>query len=73
MVNLEEQIKLLVELQGLDTHIFRLEDELESIPRKIKMKEEGFRERAANLKKVEDGVRALLLKRKERERQEHAI
>ncbi len=67
MPNLEEQIKLLVELQGLDTHIFRIEDELESIPERIKMMEEEFKETTANLKKLEDGVKALQLKRKERE------
>lgn len=67
MPNLEEQIKLLVELQGLDTHIFKLEDELESIPRMIKAKEEEFKEKTADLKKVEDGIKTLLLKRKEKE------
>ncbi len=67
MPNLEEQIKLLVELQGLDTHIFRIEDELESIPERIKIMEEEFKETTANLKKLEDGVKALQLKRKERE------
>lgn len=58
---------MLVELQGLDTHIFKLEDELESIPRRIKMEEDEFKEKTANLKKVEDGIKALLLKRKDRE------
>ena len=67
MANLEEQIKLLVELQGLDTHIFKLEDVLESIPRKIKTEEDEFKEKTANLKKVEDGIKTLLLKRKEKE------
>ena len=67
MVNLEEQIKLLVELQYLDTHIFKLEDELESAPEKIKNLEDNFKEKAANLKKLEDDVKTLQLKRKERE------
>ena len=67
MENLEEQIKLLVELQGLDSHIFRLEDELESIPQTIKNADEAFKEKNANLKKLEDDVKALQLKRKERE------
>ena len=67
MENLKEQIKLLVELQGLDTHIFKLEDELETIPEIIKTKEEEFKEKSANLKKLEDDMKALLMKRKEKE------
>ena len=67
MENLKEQIKLLIELQGLDTHILRLEDELESIPETIKNKEEEFKEKSGNLKKLEDGLKALQLKRKEKE------
>jgi len=67
MPNLEEQIKLLVELQGLDAQIFKLEDELESIPETIKRMDEEFKEKTVNLKKLEDGIKALLLKRKERE------
>lgn len=66
-VNLEEQIKLLVELQGLDTHIFRLEDELELIPERIKASEDHFKDKTANLKKLEDELKALQVKRKERE------
>jgi len=67
MENLEEQIKLLVELQGLDTHIFRLEDELEAIPQTIKNAEDAFKEKSASLKKLEEGLKALQLKRKEKE------
>lgn len=60
-------MKLLVELQGLDTHIFRMEDELEAIPEKIKSEEDKFKEKTASLKKLEDDVKALQLKRKEKE------
>jgi hypothetical protein len=67
MENLKEQIKLLIELQGLDTHIFRFEDELESIPETIKKKEEEFKEKNSSLKKLEDDLKALVMKRKERE------
>jgi uncharacterized protein len=66
-VNYAEQIKLLVELQGLDTQIFRLEDELESIPLKIKEMEDNFKDKSANLKSLEDGVKNLQVKRKEKE------
>ena len=67
MENLKEQIKLLVELQGLDTQIFRLEDELEAIPETIRIREEEFKEKSVNLKKLEDDLKALLMKRKEKE------
>lgn len=66
-VNLEEQIKILIELQGLDSQIFMLEDRLEAIPESIKEMDEQFKEKTAGLKKIEDGVKALLLKRKEKE------
>ena len=64
---MEEQVKLLVELQGLDTHIRRMKDEIESVPVMIKDMEEGFNSKTANLKKLEDESRALVLKRKEKE------
>jgi len=66
-VNLEEQIKLLIELQGLDSQIFRLEDRLEAIPESIKDMDEQFKEKTAGLRKIEDGIKTLLLKRKEKE------
>ena len=67
MENLKEQIKLLVELQGLDTQIFKLEADLESIPETIRKREEEFKEKSVNLKKLEDDLKALLMKRKEKE------
>ena len=57
----------MVELQGLDTRIFSLEDDLESIPETIKKREEEFQEKSLRLKKLEDGLKALLMKRKEKE------
>lgn len=67
MINYEEQIKLLIELQGLDSRIFKIEDELESIPEKIKEMDEAFKEKSVNLKKAEDDLKALQVKRKQRE------
>lgn len=66
-VNFAEQIKLLVELQGLDTQIFKLEEDLGSIPVKVKEMEDRFKDKSANLKSLEDGVKTLQVKRKERE------
>jgi len=67
MINLEEQIKLLVELQGLDSHIFKLEDALCEIPETIKSMEDEFKEKSVGLKNLEDGVKALQVNRKENE------
>ncbi|MFA4981236.1 MAG: C4-type zinc ribbon domain-containing protein [Candidatus Omnitrophota bacterium] len=67
MENLQEQIKLLVELQGLDSHMFRLEDSLEQIPENINRMDEEFKESTASLKTLEDGLKSLQVKRKEKE------
>ncbi|MDP2929187.1 MAG: C4-type zinc ribbon domain-containing protein [Candidatus Omnitrophota bacterium] len=67
MANLEDQLKLLIELQGLDTQILKIERDLESIPEDIKRMDGAFEEKKANLKKLEDGAKALALKRKEKE------
>lgn len=67
MINFEEQIKLLVEIQALDSQILKIEDELCCIPEKTKAIEEALKEKSANLKKHEDAIKALGLKRKEKE------
>ena len=67
MEDIQEQIKLLVELQGLDTQIFKLVAELESIPQRIKQAEENFKEKADNLKNLEDNLKRIQVKRKEKE------
>jgi predicted nucleic acid-binding Zn-ribbon protein len=66
-MNLGEQIKLLVELQALDTEILRREYLLSEMPENIRALDERFKEKSANLKALEDGVKALLVKRKEKE------
>lgn len=66
-INIEEQVKLLVELQGLDTQILKIERDLESIPEGLKSMEDAFKEKAGNLKKLEEGVKILQLKQKEKE------
>lgn len=66
-INFEEQIKLLIELQGLDSHIFKLEDIINGMPVKTKELEDKFKEKSNGLKALEDGVKALQLKRKEKE------
>lgn len=65
--NIADQIKLLVELQGLDTQIFRLTAEIDAIPQRIKESDDAFREKTANLKQLEDDLKSLQVKKKERE------
>jgi len=67
MENFEEQMKLLVELQALDSRIYRLEDEIEAIPEGIKKAEDIFNGKSAELKRLEEELKALQLKRKEKE------
>lgn len=66
-VNLEEQIKLLVELQALDSQILKIKRELEFIPEQLKELEDKFKKEAVNLKKAEDELKMMQLKRKEKE------
>jgi len=67
MENLEEQLKLLVELQGVDTQILRIERDLESIPRELKKMDDAFEEKKSCLKKSEETLKAFQMKRKEKE------
>ena len=67
MMQMEEQVKLLVELQELDTHIQKMEGDIESVPVMIKDMEEDFNSKTTNLKKLEDESKSLVLKRKEKE------
>src|SRR3989338_1441855 len=66
-IKLEEQIKILIELQGLDTQIFKLERELAEIPLEIKRLEDSFNENTKTLKAQEEKIRAIQVKRKEKE------
>jgi len=66
-VNLAEQIKLLVELQALDTQLIKLTAEIDAIPEKLKASDDAFKESAVNLRKLEDTVKSLQVKKKERE------
>ncbi|MDP3790586.1 MAG: C4-type zinc ribbon domain-containing protein [Candidatus Omnitrophota bacterium] len=67
MINLEEQIKLLVELQGLDTQIFRREKDLFDMPENLKKLDEEFKAKMAGLKALEDNLKSMQVKRRDRE------
>jgi predicted nucleic acid-binding Zn-ribbon protein len=66
-ISLEEQIKHLIELQGLDTQVFRLRSELEAIPKEVARLEDNFKANTATMRTLEDSVKTLQVKRKERE------
>ena len=66
-INFEEQLKLLIEMQGLDSRILKIEDELENIPENIRKIDGALKEKSESLKKHEDAIKALQLKRKEKE------
>lgn len=66
-VNIGEQLKLLVELQALDSHLLKLKGESDAIPEKVKALDAAFQEKGANLRAIEDGVKALQMKKKEKE------
>jgi len=66
-MSVEEQIRLLIGLQKLDTQIFRLKRELKNQPVLICNLEEAFKQKQTNLKKKEEESRSLLVKRKTKE------
>jgi predicted nucleic acid-binding Zn-ribbon protein len=63
----EEQIKLLIELQKLDSQIYKMRKELEAQPVLINNLEEQFKQKDAHLRKKEEEMKSLLMKRKEKE------
>ena len=67
MVNLEEQVKLLVELQDLDTQILKHEKDLEEMPENFRILDEAFKDKMKDLKALEENLKMLQLKRKEKE------
>ena len=66
-ISVEEQIKMLIELQELDSEIFAKKRILDAIPEKIKTLESELEEKSTNLKKVEEETKGLHVKRKEKE------
>lgn len=66
-VLMEEQIKLLIELQGFDKEIFRLEKELATKPQEIKELEEGFKKREEETKATAQELKKLQLEHKSKE------
>jgi hypothetical protein len=65
----ERQLKLLVELQGLDIEISHLAREKESIPEKIRTLEERYGEGEARLKLMQEVLADLQARRRSKERE----
>lgn len=66
-INMEEQVKMFVELQGLDGEIFDKKRLLDAIPGKIRELDDGLEQKSANLKNLEEESKKLQVKRKEKE------
>ena len=64
---INEQLKILVELQKIDGEIYLLKKELAAHPEHQKKSEEAFEKKKANLKVAEAELKAVQLKQKEKE------
>lgn len=64
---MEEQIKLLIELQGLDKEIFRLEKELALKPQEIKNLDDAFKAREEETKASDSDLKQLQVAHKDKE------
>ncbi|MFH1848433.1 MAG: C4-type zinc ribbon domain-containing protein [Candidatus Omnitrophota bacterium] len=62
-----DNIKSLIELQKLDSEIFKLQGELDSHPVLIRGLEDTFRQKESDYKQKEEETKSFLVKRKEKE------
>ena len=67
MIDLKEQVKILVELQGLDTQIFRRRNALEEMPENLRMLDEAFKAKMVNLKTLEENLKLIQVRRRDKE------
>jgi predicted nucleic acid-binding Zn-ribbon protein len=63
----EEQINVLVELQGLDAQIYRLREEMESKPRRLETMQNACRGREAAIEEMRKKIKSIDVLRKEKE------
>ncbi|PIU41615.1 MAG: hypothetical protein COS99_04705 [Candidatus Omnitrophica bacterium CG07_land_8_20_14_0_80_42_15] len=64
---MEEQIKILIELQGLDREIFRLEKELAAKPGEIKTLEDIYKNKEEEAKNIDAELKKVQLEHKNKE------
>lgn len=66
-INFEEQINLLIKLQGIDSQLYRLRRELQAKPKLIEELEVKRDEEQSAVKTIEEKIKVLQMKRKEKE------
>ncbi len=64
---INEQIKILIELQKIDGQIYHLKKELAEIPQEQKEIDQAFEKKKTNMKAAEDQWKALQVKQKQKE------
>ncbi len=64
---INEQIKILIELQKIDAQIYRLKKELAAHPEQQKQMDQAFEKKKMNAKASEDELKALQVKQKQKE------
>jgi len=67
VTNMEEQIKMLIELQGLDAEIFNSKRILDEVPVRIKELDDELEAKSANIKALEEESKKIQVKHKEKE------
>jgi predicted nucleic acid-binding Zn-ribbon protein len=65
--SIKDQIRKLVDMQAVDIEAYRLKTELKEKPLEIESLRVAFEAKKANLKKIEEQLKALMLKQKEYE------
>jgi len=65
--NLQDQLRILIELQAIDSKIYQLQKEREILPIRIQEMQLNFEEKKKSLNNLEESSKALQLKRKEKE------
>lgn len=66
-VDIGQQLERLIQLQEIDSQIYRLDAEKEAKPEEIKQLKDLLGQKQSALKETESGLRSLQLKRKEKE------
>ena len=66
-INFEEQIKMLIELQQLDTEIYSRKRVLNVVPERMKELDATLNEKSTNMKNLEEESKAVQVQRKEKE------
>lgn len=64
---INEQIKILVELQKIDSEIYRLKKELAAHPQEQKALDQAFEKKKANAKAAEEALKGVQVKQKQKE------